>query len=383
MPTTKPKPPEPVDMPAVLYTGPWGDYSGMGEACRNAVSALLSAGVKVKTQRTMHVKDSTDYGKSFKLASKLENSDLDYMIKIIHTTPDIMRDHLEPLKYHIAHFFWETDKIPAIWAWNMNLMNEVWTGCELTKKVLEDSGVQVPIYVFPQSVDTGIIESTPFKISKKEGYTFYSIFEWTERKNPKRLLQSYWKEFKTDTKTTLLLKIYKSDFSSRNRDFIKAQIKEWKVELDQNHYPNVLICLDILSKDQMLKLHASGDCFISAHRGEGWGIPQTEALLFKKPVISTNYGGVHEWLDDKKFYPVEFDMIPVFGMESSYYDKTQRWADPTEDSLRKQMRFVFDNQKEARATGRRGHNFVKKFFSYDLVGQQMTTRLAKIVERYK
>jgi len=47
------------------------------------------------------------------------------------------------------------------------------------------------------------------------------------------------------------------------------------------------------------------------------------------------------------------------------------------------MRFVFDNQKEARATGRRGHNFVKKFFSYDLVGQQMTTRLAKIVERYK
>ncbi len=42
------------------------------------------------------------------------------------------------------------------------------------------------------------------------------------------------------------------------------------------------------------------DCFVSAHRGEGWGVPQMEAMLMGKPIISTSCGGIHEHLKDKE-----------------------------------------------------------------------------------
>lgn len=368
----------------VKYTGPWGDYSGMGEANRNYVMALDKVGVDVLPERTIHVKDIADYGRGFKRCYDLSKKSPDYLVKIIHTTPDLILQHIEPLKYHIGHFFWETDKIPTAWAWYLNLMNEVWTGSELGKENLKKSGVRAPIFVFPEAVDTEIGEPKKYeRLKRSKDYLFYSIFDWTERKNPKALLQAYWKEFEKNQSVTLLLKTYYQGFNRAGAEYIKKTIRQWKEELDQDIYPRVLLCTDLLSKEEVIRLHATGDCFVSAHRGEGWGIPQTEAMLFKNPVISTGYGGIHEWLTNEQMFLVKWKIIPVFNMENAkHYEPDQHWADIDISDLREKMRFVFENRQKAYHIAQKATNFVNKTFCYETVGNMMKTRLEEIYSQY-
>lgn len=376
--------------PKVKYTGSWGDYSGMGEANRNAIAALVEAGVEVQTEKTSYVKDKTDYGKTFRLCEKLVNNDIDYLFKIIHITPDVLIPTLEPLKYHIAHFFWETDRISSRWVWNLNLMNEVWTGSETTKEVLMMSGVKAPIYIFPQAIDNTIKPEKikEFKIVHHQGFLFYSIFEWIERKNPKALLKAYWQEFENEENVSLFLKTYRRNFTSQKtftsteKNEIKKDIGEWKKEVDQKHFPRVFLCSDLLAKHSILKIHRTGDCFVSAHRGEGWGIPQAEAMTFANPVISTGYNGIHDWVNNDLMFLLKYKMIPVFNMQSNYYENDQKWADISISELMEKMRFVFDNQKKAREIGRKGRTFANNVFSYKSVGESMRNRLEKIMKEY-
>lgn len=369
-----------VPVPAVKYCGAFADWTGYGEANRNAISALNAAGVEMTTERISYTHEELSYGKTFDLAASLEGLPLDYDIKIIHIPSDGYVKHLEPTKYHIGHLFWETDSLSKTWVWNCNLMDEIWTGAESHKENFMRAGVKVPIYVFPQAIDTSIRLSKPFQIPRHEGFLFYSIFQWIERKDPKSLLTAYWQEFESEKKVTLLLKVYGKDLSSEEFQRIRNDIKKWKTELNQAVYPRTLIYTDMLSREDMMRLHMTGDCFVSAHRGEGWGIPQVESLLVGNPIISTNKGGVHELLEDRgNAHLVKWKETNVFNMEfAPWYDPNQKWAQVDIKDLRARMREVFDNPSKARSLGVKGRKFVHDNLSYEAVGQQMADRLRSI-----
>jgi glycosyltransferase involved in cell wall biosynthesis len=106
-------------------------------------------------------------------------------------------------------------------------------------------------------------------------------------------------------------------------------------------------------------------------------MPQVEAMLAGKPIISTGYGGVHEYLDDKNAILLPYKMIPVHWPEREHwYSGDQNWADVNVDALQMAMRAAFEGKLKQRAAA--GKKKAQELFSFKRVGQLMAERLQTI-----
>lgn len=367
----------------IKYTGPCKDYSGYGEANRHDVAALITAGVDVTTEIPVYTPETSDYGKMGQLSVDAENKPLGYKIKILHTTPNVYHNYMESGKYHIGRAFWETDKVPLDFAQNLNTVDEIWTGSEENKKAIRNAGVNKPdIYVIPEAIDDSLdIESIePYITAVDDTFVFYSIFEWTERKNPKGLLEAYWKAFQKGEKVSLIIKTYVDNFGQEKKDEINRDIKKLKAKLQLPSYPPVFLFRELMTRNQIYRFHKTGDCFVSLHRGEGWGIPQMEAMLLEKPIISTNYGGIHEYLSHRKnALLISYEMVPVDNSRNKqWYTPDQKWAEAKIEDAIAQMQWIFKNKATAKRIGKAARTFVKQNFGLAAVGKRMRNRLLEI-----
>jgi len=258
-------------------------------------------------------------------------------------------------------------------------MDMIWIHSKYHQKQLtERLGVTRPVLAIPQAMDTKKHTVKPFKIKGFKGFLFYSIFQWTERKNPRALVETFWKTFKGKKNVGLLIKTYRSNFGELERQSIINDINKWKKDF-KGKLPPIFLELNLLSNDQMWRLHATGDCFVSAHRGEGWGMPQAEAMLMGNPIISTNFGGIHDWLNSELAWLVGYKMVNVFGMgHIPWYSGDYQWAEINREALRSAFLSAFNHPKLLKEKGRKSQAFVRKNFSYKAVAEQMKEALGTL-----
>jgi glycosyltransferase involved in cell wall biosynthesis len=364
------------------YVGPALDYSGYGEANRHDIGALLSAGIDLNLKCPSYVHDLADFGKLGAKMIELQNNEIPYYFKIVHTTPDQFKKYFEIDKYNIGRVIWETDKLPPDFAEASEVMNEIWVASDYGKKAAEKAGVTKPIYIIPEAIDTelDVEKIEPYK-SDAKGFTFYSIFEWTERKNPRALLTAYWKTFGKDDKVSLVLKTYMTNFSMSKKREIEHEIGKIKAELNLPYYAPVYIYKELMDRHQIYRLHKTFDCFVSAHRGEGWGIPQMEAMLMGNPIVSTNLCGIHEYLEHgKDALLVDYSLTQIRNntFNSQWYRNDQNWGEINSEHLQSTLRWVYDNKKAAKMIGTNARQTVINKFAFPVVGQLMRDRLQAI-----
>jgi glycosyltransferase involved in cell wall biosynthesis len=366
----------------VKYCGPAKDYSGYGEANRHDIAALVAAGCELTTQLPNYTFELSEFGILGELAKSFENRPLGYKVKILHTTPNVWPQFIEPNIYHIGRLFWETDKIPLDFALGAQSVQEIWTGSEYNAKAIRNAGVTKPIYIIPEAIDINIDPLLkPYIIENEKDYKFYSIFEWTERKNPKLLLEAFWREFEKDENVSLTLKTYLDNFTPDKRYELNNQIKMVKKRLNLTRYAPVYLFRNLMDRRQVYRFHKSFNCFISTHRGEGWGIPQMEALLMNHPIISTNCGGIHEYLKTMEHaILLNYKLVPLMenNRNKQWYTPDQKWAEVDINDVRAAMRWVYNNQEKANTMGRAGKKLIENTFSLSTVGQKMVSRLRDI-----
>lgn len=365
----------------IKYCGPFTDPTGYGEANRNILLSLLSAEVDVVTEPIKFTTNSISDHATQK-ASELTSNANPYNIKILHVTPDTYKLYMEKGKYHIGHLFWETSSLPKSWVAPCNQMDEIWTGSPTTEEAIRSSGVTVPIKVIPQPINTDFPVTTAFPLPNFSGFVFYTIIDWKERKNPRKLLEAYWKEFKDQQGVVLLVKTGNGDFATAQK--IIEEVRSWKNQMGFKGTPRTMFCTELLTTEDKHRFHKTGTCFISAHRGEGWGLPQVEALLHNNPVISTSYGGVHNWLKGRHYKPIAYNLVPIGATYNKYYEPDMLWAEADEESLRKHMRYMFDTWSHPKRkqlihmSSSVGRNFIKTEFNLRAVGTLMSDRLNEI-----
>lgn len=365
----------------VKYLGTFSDYSGYGSANRAFITSLYVVGVDITTELVVQVPEQTSHGWSGELAKNLQERDIPYKIKIIHLTPDMYPRYMEDGKYHIGHLFWETNKLPKEWIDPCNKMGEIWTSSEAMAQLFRTSGVQVPIYAFPQPVDIAEADKDygKYSLPKHKGYLFYGMFQWIERKNPKKLVKLFWKTFEGFEDVSLLLKTYRVSYAKEEYDQIQIDIRQWKREQPQRHYPRIYVTNKLFSHHDIMKIHTTGDCFVSADHGEGWNRCLHEALLLGKPAISTARGGIHEYLNSSYYFPVESEYVQVSEVSwIPYYRADQQWAEVDEKKFMDTMRYVFANRELAQLKGIQAKDYIKNKFSYQKVGLLMRERLERI-----
>lgn len=368
----------------IKYVGPAKDYSGYGECSRHDINSLLAANVGVTADIPIYTMDTADYGKVGENAVECENLPLGYRIKILHTTPNVYTTYFEADKYHIGRAFWETDKVPLAFATNLQLVDEIWTGSPTNEQAIRNAGVTKPIKIIPEAIDTSLdIEAIkPFLVEAQDAYKFYSIFEWTERKNPKALLEAYWRAFadKPKANVALLLKTYVDNFKPDKYLEIDQAIKKLKAKLNLPYFAPVFMYRELMTRNQIYRFHKTGDVFVSAHRGEGWGIPQMEAMLMGKPIISTNYGGIHDYLTNgKTAVLIPYEMKPVENTRNKqWYTPDQKWAEADIEVLTEAIKNAYKNKDKMQKIGKAGQALVNEKFSFSAVGALMKKRLQEI-----
>jgi len=366
----------------VAYCGPLFDYSGYGEANRHAAAALHAAGLNVIAEPVHYTTEPSDFGAIGQLMEQLTHNTGDYGIKIIHTTPDQYKRYMEPGKYHIGHFFWETDRVPEEFAAGLRLVDEIWTGSEANADAIRKSVPDAIIRVYPQAIETEREwPETPYEINNFDGHLFYSIFEWTDRKNPQGLLDAYWHEFQDGENVGLLIKTYFRNFDLQNKRMIREQIEAFKKKSGLTKFPRVFLYMDLMDRSHVMRLHKTGDTYVSPHRGEGWGLPIAEAILAGHPVITTGYGGISEWLQNINGAMIlDYEMVPLRGMDHSarWYGRDQKWADPRIDQLRTSMRWAYEKTSNVEMLRQRGEDLVISQFNLKAVGDEMAGRLKRI-----
>lgn len=368
----------------ICYVSPLTDYSGYGEAGRHDVLALLSAGFDVSTVVPRYCLELSDFGELTPIFEKLQGKDNGYDIKILHTTPNTFRTFFEPNKYIIGRVFWETDRLPDDFIRGLEYVNEVWTGSAFNKQAIINAGFTKPIYIIPEAIQPIKKDIEPYKtmFDDQKTFTFYSMFEWTERKNPRALLESYWTEFTEKDNVALVIKTYIDNFLPEKKQEILSYIKRVKKRLNLPYYAPVYIFNGLMNRFQIYRFHSTFDCFISTHRGEGWGIPQMEALAIGKPIISTNCGGIHEYLKhEENAFLLPYTLTSVNNTRSpQWYTPAQQWAEVDIIATRRAMRTVYEDKNICETVGSAGKEACKQF-GVEAVGAKMFERLTAITKK--
>jgi glycosyltransferase involved in cell wall biosynthesis len=276
------------------------------------------------------------------------------------------------------------------WAYQLNMMDEVWVVNQQMKEAAIASGVIKPIKVIPHPCDTSKFERAydahpaikPFK--ERGDFVFYTISEMNKRKNVVALIKAFHYEFDYYEPVQLALKLSKPGKSAEEtRGGIEAMCQEVKGLLkindsEQRYFKKEIILTNRLSDEGMYSLHSTCDCFVSSSFGEAWCIPAFDALGFGKTPIAPGWAGFLEYLDNDVGRSVQTHQKPVYGIDETFpdlYTGNETWAEPDILDLRRAMREAFENQHSNHRKIEAGLERAYQF-SYQEVGEKMRQALS-------
>lgn len=271
--------------------------------------------------------------------------------------------------YRIGFTMLEVDGFPAEWVRQANAMDELWTPTEFNRTGLIASGVKKPVHVIPLGIDPDHFHPGVKRVPNPRGdYTFITNFEWGERKDPERMLQTFNRTFRSDEPVLLVCKVNNRNGRVRVPDEIRA------LNLDERGGRIYFIYNRDLPHYQLATMYRSADCFVTTSRGEGWGLPLLEAMACGLPAIATDWGGHTAILDPDDTYSLRVrDLIPAVSL-CPYYDGF-RWADADMEHFSSLLRHVYENQDEARARGLRAAARVRSTLTWTHTAREILARL--------
>ena len=378
----------------VMWFGPMTEPSGYGVASRNYIRQLVKyKDIQLKLiNRLFWAGDKLDLGEEQDFFEELSD------VQCLKGLPTIVIYHLTPDHYkiipgvdkHVCLTTFETDSIPDYWLPNMKLMDEVWTFTNFNKETFSNAKINRPIKVINHGVDTKTYRPNIEPISElkeitENKYVFGSIFDWHGRKNPELLIESYLRAFdgKDADKVVLLLKTFYSHKKDGNA-YIENEIKKIRDkvynELKNKAQPKIVLLSNILKQDDLPKFYNSIDCYVSSSKGEGWGLPLSEAMACELPVIATGWGGNMEFMTNDNSFLLPYELVNVDENDSKHhpYFKSQKWADIKMDDLIALFQKVFYNKEEAKKVGKKAREDVKKF-SWETAGKVMYENIKRIL----
>lgn len=372
-----------MEIKGIKYIAPIFNNSGYAKASRGNILALHERGIPLTLNPVSFEEIQPDLGEDGVILNSLVNRDIDYNVVMIHLTPEHWNKLKEPGKVNIGYTIWETSRLHFNWPiWINNDVEKVLVGGHWNKKVFKDSGVEIPIGVVPHGINISDFDGVePYSIAgvSDNTYVFYDIFQWTERKHPLALIKAYWHEFNEEDNVALVLKTYRGDYSEDEKEAIRVTIKRMKSVTPMDYYPPIYLIPNMLSEDEILGLHARGDCFVSFNRGEGFGLSPFAAGACGNPIIITGYGGVCEYAQEHNSYLIDYTMTPVFGMPwSPWYRGDQLWAEPDIVHGAGLMRYVYENQHASNTRGNTLKNHIADNFTWGHIGKRIIEEIGRI-----
>ena len=363
----------PMDELSVIYYGYVFDASGYGHAARAYIRALHSAGIKLcVVDLANHAGQVSD-----ELTESLLNRPLDPDFHIFHGIPTEWARLAFRLPNAIGMTVWETDIMPTQWSNALNHVLQVWLPCEFNQRVF-GSALEKPVFRLPHPISRTASNDKPsdpdqFLRVTDGDFVFYSIFEWQERKCPVGLISAYLRAFTAKDDAVLIIKTNPG----------AASLARQALDQTRQLVPSdgrVEIRPEAWSSAQLQTLHERGNCYVSLHRGEGWGYPLFEAASRGTPVVATAYSGPMDYLNAADHHLVRYQLIPV-RQPYLYYHPRMRWADPDLTHAAELMRWVCEHRQMAAEKAARAAPCIQNAYATGVVGAMARNRLMDLLKQ--
>lgn len=318
----------------IKYKAPLYDKSGLGEASRLLLNVFYKSGaIDDIGVEVIDISPNPMIYRVPKIDELKKYNTIDtYDICIIFCPPYQFYRFIEKNKTNIGYTMWETQNIPKHFEDNIGLLKALFVPTNQNKTFFDH--MNVPIYVLPITFFENKYQFTDLR-NKYDNFTFYSVYEWTERKGPIESLEAYFIEFMNNKDVNFILK------TSGSQNDISNKIRSLKALMKLPQYPNLEIITADLPNDRIKKLHKMSHCYVGASRGEGWNLPLMEAVLYGNMSISTNTGCV-DYIDNKYLFRVDGSFEPVIGsIYFEHFNAMQNWIIPSVNSIRNCMRTAY------------------------------------------
>lgn len=278
------------------------------------------------------------------------------------------------LERWLLSYGWEESGFPAAW---VAAFNEQLTGITVmssfVQRVLQDSGVRVPIAVVGLGADHVLrAEAAPeeLPLAAREGcFTFVHVSSGFPRKGLDVLLRAWAASFVASDPVRLVVKTFANPHNT-----FASDLAQWR-QAHPAAAPVVHIDVE-LSAGALRALYEQADAFVGVARGEGFGLPLAEAMLFGVPVLASAHGGQRDFCTPDTAWLVDYHYARAqshFGLFNSV------WAEPDEASLGAQLRAVFSAPpavREARCSAARA--LIESSYGWDAAVQRLRSARRKL-----
>jgi glycosyltransferase involved in cell wall biosynthesis len=302
--------------PIIVWVGRFSAHDGYGTAARLHLSALCEAGTPVVG---VDIKSRSVVGGLADGLVQTARSGTDMTIRsiepgrpitvIVHDRPDRYRHvAVAGRSQMVGYTYWETSSLPANWASWMLSMDRIWTSSHFNADAFERAGVpEWMIDVVPHPVDQLALDvaTTRDQLRSRwpESTVFLSIVSSAVgRRDLNLLFEAFAMAFDAKDDVALVVKVPEAALDGVGDTLERAMLS--MPARSSGRWPNLHVVPANLTREQLLRLHASVDCYVSCERGNGWDLPAFDSMAMGVPVVAANFGASTMFLDPDDSYVV-------------------------------------------------------------------------------
>lgn len=316
------KPGEPAEhAEGYKYMGPWETFAdGFSEHSRRSARALFATGVPVhlRSLNQDNLKSDTPEMQPIEqlLRPMLRASIRQYVAEIYQIVPhdsllQFLTTHqhygeseMRVLNAHrVLYTVWERDRITAAARVALNRVGQAWVAAQATAEMLVANGVDprkvrvVPCPFFPDDPHLALAG----RKRRKGVPRFYHIGKWEPRKAQTQIIGTFLRAFRPG-EAELYLKVSPFAANVELENYPKTpaiSVHEWlrdeRVRQMGWSLADLNRCIFLIQKrmptEDLVRLHAAGDVYVSMSRGEGFDMPAQDAKLAGNLMLYTPSGG--------------------------------------------------------------------------------------------
>ena len=277
--------------------------------------------------------------------------------------------------------FVETDRCNPAWIECCNKMDLVIAPSSFTKQVATTTGViGKPFHVIPEWYNHALLSKANSDkiISKDKRFNFDTKFNIlmmglltsadseSDRKNIVNTIVWILDAFKNNKDVGIILKTSFGKDGVQDRTMCEEFIGQIVKAHRKSEYPKIHLVHGNLSQQELAALYHHGDTkvFVSATRGEGYGLPLIDAAVAGVPIVTTGYSGQFEFLDRELVSCIDYTLsdIPKNRLDGHIFLEGFRWAQPSKDSFQKLIKEIYEDHSLAKQKANKLKKIVSQKF---------------------
>jgi GT2 family glycosyltransferase/glycosyltransferase involved in cell wall biosynthesis len=322
----------------VNFFGPLSSKSGLGQAARGYIAALKAAGIPIVTYDVSVLLQASMPGDLFDPAALPYSINL-FFLNADQTLPFIRKYGADCLdnRANIAAWVWELPSPLPEWRATLSAFDLIIVPSQFTAASFS-LFTDTPVEIIPYPVDAAALRGALAEGAPDHWHKRLAA----EKAKGKRIILSILDASSYTARKGLdIFEALAADFQQSHPDafsfVLKTHSRDYSLGDEFRLTSKSLMIIDgIMHFNDLCRLKALADVYVSPHRSEGFGLNIFESILLGVPAVCSGFGGPVDLLGPDYPYLVSGGLMEV-GRDMGPYRAAAVWFKPDEAVLRARL----------------------------------------------